>query len=106
MKENKCPCEECISFAICYQNRKIECELLYRYLCVIDESTYNRFADYKIGRGIPVYKLYKRWVVNTNIQTYKVMLSITSSREEVKRMGGSAYYKLHAVQRRKDNEQA
>jgi len=30
---NKCPCEECIKFAICYNNNEVECSDLLRYIC-------------------------------------------------------------------------
>ena len=100
MNEDKCPCEECISFAICYQRRNIECELLYRFLCEIDETKYTRFVGYIHGRGISVFKIYKRWVINTNIKTYEVKLTLDSSREEVKKIGGGAYLMLHTVPKR------
>ena len=32
MKKNKCPCEDCISFAMCLNKEIIKCSLLYSYL--------------------------------------------------------------------------
>ena len=29
---NKCPCEECITLAICINKEKIKCSILYNYL--------------------------------------------------------------------------
>jgi len=33
LKKSKCPCEECISLAICVNRYRIKCEILYHFLC-------------------------------------------------------------------------
>ena len=75
MNDNKCPCEECISFAICYHMKTIKCEILYKFLCIIDETKYLRFMNYIPGRGLSVYETFNKYVINTNILEYKIFLN-------------------------------
>ena len=69
-----CPCERCISLAICYQLDVIECEDLYRYLCDVDSDLpkASSFVGHKVGHGIPVLTLYNRYIEKTNIARYSI----------------------------------
>ena len=81
----QCPCETCISLAICYQKDVIECIDLYMYLCNVDGDVpkASSFVGHKIGRGIPILTLYNRYIEKTNIARY----SITFTKHSERRMG-------------------
>jgi len=72
MKE--CPCEECISFAICYHQHDLSCEDLYRFVCKVYHDS---FDGYRKGAGLVINDLYGKWIWNTDYNTWKVKLSQT-----------------------------
>lgn len=66
---NKCPCEECISFAICYQKMTIHCQDLYEYLCYINVSG---FKGYKPESGDEITHLYKKYIASTQYRSHRI----------------------------------
>jgi hypothetical protein len=70
----QCPCEECISLAICYQRDVIYCEDLYKFVCRIK---YDSFNGYRQGAGTVVHTLYNKWIKNTDYDERKIQLSTT-----------------------------
>ena len=72
----KCPCEECISFAICYNQESICCVLLYNFICKSDrEVNWDKFKGYIPNRAEAIYALYKRYILYTEFSTDRVVLS-------------------------------
>lgn len=71
---NKCPCEQCIILAICIGKDTIKCELLYDFLCVTHHSPPG-FVEYKRGAGVPVHKLFNKFIAGTNFHYSMVELS-------------------------------
>ena len=70
----KCPCEECISLAMCYHKREVKCELLYRYLCETYVSLNDgeeRFSNHLIKEMKITERFYRREILGTdfNIKT-------------------------------------
>ena len=61
----KCPCEECISFAICYQNRNIVCKLLYSFLFDTDKLKDRAFIGYRGEGSGALSDLYNRYISST-----------------------------------------
>lgn len=88
----KCPCEECISFAICYNIDQIKCEALYRFV-----SRTSSFIQSGVKKEIYVapildtdeiiYQVYNRFLEGTTITHYKVILTndINMTRKRFKR---------------------
>ena len=74
MKNKKCPCEECISLAMCYHRREVECEILYRYVCntyVSLSDNREKFSEHSVKEMKITESLYKREILGTdfNIKT-------------------------------------
>lgn len=65
MKTKKCPCEECISFAICYHHTSLECELLYKYLRDVDDFKDHAHLGYRVGTTGAIHHLYNRYISST-----------------------------------------
>ena len=76
----KCPCEECISFAICYQKEVIHCELLYKFVCTTKKSNDVRheleYCFYNKGTGPILHSLYNRYLARTYCGRYEITLSL------------------------------
>ena len=70
----KCPCEECISFAICYHQYELNCEDLYKFVCQIYKGS---FYGYRRGAGVAVNELYGKWIKNSNHPSWLIELSDT-----------------------------
>lgn len=66
---SKCPCEECISFAICYQKTAIHCQDLYEFLCYVGVA---EFKGYKPESGDEITRLYKRYITSTQYGSNKI----------------------------------
>lgn len=66
---NKCPCEQCIVFAICYQKTVVRCKELYNFLCYTNASG---FEGYKRKSGKEVTRLYKRHVTSTQYRNSRI----------------------------------
>jgi len=65
----KCPCEECICLAICYHEREVKCEILYRYVCKTYVSLSNneeKFSDHLTKEMKITESLYKRKILGTD----------------------------------------
>jgi len=73
----KCPCEECITLAICYQKNLLECKDLYCYLCIIEKDVprNSAFRGYHEGSGNMIYKIFNRRIEKTNILKYSIKLT-------------------------------
>jgi len=71
--KSECPCKDCISFAICNGNHTINCNILYHFLCDVNE--HDMFYRYKSGHGIPVYNTYKKYIINTSHIAHKITLA-------------------------------
>jgi hypothetical protein len=72
----ECPCEECISLAICYQKNRIKCEDLYRFVCIVEKLSHGgeRFNCRRSGVNPIIFKIFKRCVTGTNIRKYAIVL--------------------------------
>jgi hypothetical protein len=72
---SKIPCEECISFAICYNRDTIFCKDLYDFICISKGD----FIKYRRGTDIPVsiFELYGRYLESSRFYQYRVQLSTT-----------------------------
>ena len=83
----KCPCEECISFAICYQKEVITCRLLYTFMCTTKKSNDANheleYCHYNKGTGRILHSLYNRYLARTYCGRYE----ITLSEKETERFG-------------------
>lgn len=75
-----CPCEECISYAICYQEDKLHCEDLYHYVCVVDIA--HEFYGYNRYSLIVILDLFGRYLSNSSHAEHE--LELTSDIEQVK----------------------
>ena len=69
MKEDPCPCETCISFAMCYNREEIKCEDLYRFLCYTNVAG---FKAYKCYNESAIRRIYKRFIGSTKFGSYKI----------------------------------
>ena len=81
----KCPCEECISLAICYNRNRIRCEILYNFLCAtrkdysgrliyVDRNQINIRLTEKVFNksfhGSNINRMSTSWGPTTNIMIY------------------------------------
>ena len=75
----KCPCEECILFAICYQKDVIFCKLLYRFICTTKPSKRplyeEEYCHYNEGTAPILHSLYNRHLARTYCGRYEITLS-------------------------------
>ena len=78
MAIEKCPCEECIVLAICYQKEEIKCEQLYNFICHVGATG---FRGYKEGRRKALYKIFKRYVNITSFGRRVVVLTRDRDRD-------------------------
>ncbi len=86
---DKCPCEECISFAICYQKTAIHCQDLYEFLCYVNGSG---FKGYKPESGDEITRLYKRYITSTQYRSNRIRLTRNSNYKAFSIYGGDGEY--------------
>jgi hypothetical protein len=67
--EETCPCEACISLAICYQKTAIKCQDLYKFLCYINIGGFN---GYKPNSGQEITRIYNRYIASTKFRDNKI----------------------------------
>jgi hypothetical protein len=77
---NKCPCEECLVFAICNQKTEIDCEILYRFIC---NTGNGKFEGFKQGVGIPVFNLFNKYIMGTYYISYSIHLTEYGERNSI-----------------------
>lgn len=72
----KCPCEECLSLAICYHLEIIECDILYGFLCKtfkdVDGKEY--FIKHRLYTRPSVKRTFKKVVSGTTVGNKGVIL--------------------------------
>jgi len=73
-KVEKLPCEKCILLAACKNKETIHCKELYLFLCNVNEHSYLQFTGYKEGNGIPVTRLFKKYITATLYDGHRVSL--------------------------------
>lgn len=75
-----CPCEECISFAICYNIEQIKCEALYRFVSRTSYFMHNGkkqelYIEPLLDTDEIIYQVYNRFLEGTTLPQYKVLLT-------------------------------
>ncbi len=67
----KCPCEECISFAICYHRSRLHCQDLYDFVCISNIQGFMRYNEKAVKE---LYKMYKKTVISTLFDNHTVWI--------------------------------
>jgi len=67
----KIPCEECIAYAACKHKDIVNCEILYMYFCILDDTTTN-FKEYEQERLEIVEKKFDKYVRGTQNGLFNV----------------------------------
>lgn len=78
MPIEKCPCEQCIVLAMCYQKEEIQCEQLYNFICYVEPTG---FRGYRADRREAIYKIFKRYVTRTSFGRRIIVFSNDRNRD-------------------------
>ena len=69
----KCPCEECISLAICYQTNELSCSELYHSICKVDQN--NMFEGHKKLQVLATNSIFGRYIACTSHVEHRISMS-------------------------------
>ena len=66
MANKKLPCKECISYAICVNQHKVYCQILYDFICESKrEGNELGFRNYRPDTAEEVFRVFNRYIVGS-----------------------------------------